>query len=30
VPSLAFAPEVKGYQPSPVQDEVWNTVTVEK
>jgi peptide/nickel transport system substrate-binding protein len=27
VPSLAFAPEVKGYQPSPVQDEVWNTVT---
>ncbi|GAB7189763.1 ABC transporter substrate-binding protein [Kineococcus sp. NUM-3379] len=29
VPSLAFAAEVKGYQPSPVQDEVWNTVTVE-
>jgi peptide/nickel transport system substrate-binding protein len=27
-PSLAFAPEVKGYQPSPVQDEVWNTITV--
>ncbi len=29
VPSLAFAPEVEGYQPSPVQDEVWNNVTVE-
>ncbi len=28
VPSLAFAPEVKGYEPSPVQDEVWNQVTV--
>ncbi|MDP9465842.1 MAG: ABC transporter substrate-binding protein, partial [Actinomycetota bacterium] len=28
VPSLAFAPEVEGYQPSPVQDEVWNNVTV--
>jgi peptide/nickel transport system substrate-binding protein len=28
-PSLAFAPEVQGYQASPVQDEVWNTVTVE-
>jgi peptide/nickel transport system substrate-binding protein len=28
VPSLAFAPEVEGYQTSPVQDEVWNTVTV--
>ncbi len=28
VPSLAFAPEVQGYQPSPVQDEVWNTVTL--
>ena len=28
VPSLAFAPEVEGYEPSPVQDEVWNTVTV--
>jgi peptide/nickel transport system substrate-binding protein len=28
VPSLAFAPEVEGYQASPVQDEVWNTVTV--
>jgi peptide/nickel transport system substrate-binding protein len=30
VPSLAFAPDVEGYQPSPVQDEVWNTVTVEE
>jgi peptide/nickel transport system substrate-binding protein len=29
-PSLAFAPGVKGYQSSPVQDEVWNAVTVEK
>ncbi len=28
VPSLAFAPEVEGYQTSPVQDEVWNAVTV--
>ncbi len=28
VPSLAFAPEVEGYQTSPVQDEVWNKVTV--
>ncbi len=28
VPSLAFAPEVEGYEPSPVQDEVWNGVTV--
>jgi len=28
VPSLAFAPEVDGYQTSPVQDEVWNNVTV--
>lgn len=28
VPSLAFAPEVEGYQTSPVQDEVWNGVTV--
>ena len=25
VPSLAFAPDVEGFQPSPVQDEVWNT-----
>ena len=30
VPSLAFAPEVEGYQTSPVQDEVWNAVTVEE
>ena len=30
VPSLAFAPDVEGYQPSPVQDEVWNTVSVEE
>jgi peptide/nickel transport system substrate-binding protein len=27
-PSLAFAPDVKGYEPSPVNDEVWNKVTV--
>ena len=30
VPSLAFAPYVEGYQASPVQDEVWNEVTVTK
>ena len=30
VPSLAFAPEVKGFQQSPVQDEVYNTVTIEE
>ena len=30
VPSLAFAPEVEGYQPSPVQDEVWNTITISE
>jgi peptide/nickel transport system substrate-binding protein len=30
VPSLAFAPGVKGYSASPVQDEVWNLVTVSK
>ncbi|MDP9443062.1 MAG: ABC transporter substrate-binding protein [Actinomycetota bacterium] len=30
VPSLAFAPEVEGYQASPVQDEVWNTVTIQE
>lgn len=30
VPSLAFAPEIKGYQASPVQDEVWNVITVEE
>jgi peptide/nickel transport system substrate-binding protein len=28
VPSLAFAPNVKGYQQSPVQDEVYNTVSI--
>jgi peptide/nickel transport system substrate-binding protein len=28
VPSLAFAPGVEGFQPSPVQDEVYNTVTI--
>ena len=27
-PSLAFAKEVQGYVASPVQDEVWNNVTV--
>ncbi|GAA5149086.1 ABC transporter substrate-binding protein [Nocardioides marinquilinus] len=30
VPSLAFAPGVEGYEPSPVQDEVWNQVTVSE
>jgi peptide/nickel transport system substrate-binding protein len=29
-PSLAFASGVQGYTPSPVQDEVWNNVTVSK
>lgn len=29
VPSLAFAPEVEGYVASPVQDEVWNTITLD-
>jgi peptide/nickel transport system substrate-binding protein len=29
VPSLAFAPGVHGYQPSPVQDEVWNTISLD-
>ena len=28
VPSLAFAPGVDGFQASPVQDEVYNTVTI--
>jgi peptide/nickel transport system substrate-binding protein len=28
VPSLAFSPDVEGYQQSPVQDEVWNVVTL--
>ncbi len=27
-PSLAFGPDVKGYQTSPVNDEVYNTVTM--
>ena len=27
-PSLAFAKDVEGYVASPVQDEVWNNVTV--
>jgi peptide/nickel transport system substrate-binding protein len=30
VPSLAFAQKVQGYQPSPVQDEVWNTITLSE
>jgi peptide/nickel transport system substrate-binding protein len=30
VPSLGFAPEVKGYEPSPVQDEPWNLVSIEE
>jgi peptide/nickel transport system substrate-binding protein len=30
VPSLAFAPGVEGFQQSPVQDEVYNTVTIEE
>ncbi|WP_369052238.1 ABC transporter substrate-binding protein [Kineococcus terrestris] len=30
VPSLAFAAGVEGYTASPVQDEVWNTVTVSE
>lgn len=29
-PSLAFGKGVKGYTASPVQDEVWNTITVER
>lgn len=29
-PSLAFGAGVQGYTPSPVQDEVWNTVTITK
>ncbi|HZJ06768.1 MAG TPA: ABC transporter substrate-binding protein [Nocardioidaceae bacterium] len=29
VPSLGFAENVKGYEASPVQDEVWNVVSVE-
>lgn len=29
-PSLAFSKDVQGFQPSPTQDEVWNTITVSK
>lgn len=29
VPSIGLAPGVSGYDASPVQDEVWNTVTLE-
>ena len=29
-PSLAFGKGVQGYVPSPVQDEVWNGVTITK
>lgn len=29
-PSLAFGKAVKGYEPSPVQDEVWNVITLER
>jgi peptide/nickel transport system substrate-binding protein len=29
VPSLAFSDKVQGFQPSPVQDEVYNTVTLK-
>lgn len=28
-PTLGFGPGVEGYVPSPVQDEVWNTVTIK-
>ncbi len=28
VPSLAFSPDVEGYQQSPVQDEVWSVITL--
>jgi peptide/nickel transport system substrate-binding protein len=28
VPTLAFSPDVKGFYPSPVQDEPWNTVVI--
>ena len=30
VPTLAFAPEVEGFVPSPVQDEPWNNVVVSE
>ncbi|GAA4960974.1 ABC transporter substrate-binding protein [Kineococcus glutinatus] len=29
IPSLAFSAEVSGYEPSPVQDEVWNTISLQ-
>ncbi|WP_342372421.1 ABC transporter substrate-binding protein [Propioniciclava soli] len=29
-PSLALGPGVEGYEPSPVQDEVWNTITITR
>jgi peptide/nickel transport system substrate-binding protein len=29
-PSLAFSKDVQGYVPSPIQDEVWNNVTITK
>jgi peptide/nickel transport system substrate-binding protein len=29
VPSLAFKPEIKGYPASPVQDEVYNVITID-
>lgn len=29
VPSLAFKPEIQGYPASPVQDEVYNVITIE-
>jgi len=29
-PSLAFSKGVQGFEPSPTQDEVWNTVTVSR
>ena len=28
ISALAFSPDVQGYQPSPVQDEVWNTISI--
>jgi peptide/nickel transport system substrate-binding protein len=30
VPSLAFDSSVKGFQQSPVQDEPWNTISLEQ
>lgn len=30
VPSLAFKPEIKNYPASPVQDEVYNVITIEE